>query len=374
MNIDTLAVHLGREIEAYTGAVTPSITLATTFQRATDGTFPEGKDVYTRASNPNRNALERTVAALENGTVGIAFGSGMAAANALLMALGSGDHILLPDDLYHGVRYVSQDVFARWGLQISFVDMTDANNIANALRPNTKLIWVETPSNPLLKIADIRRASELAHQAGALCVCDNTWATPILSRPLDLGCDVVWHSTTKYFGGHSDVLGGIVVARDENSEFIKRVRQYQMLGGGVPSPFDCWLLSRSIPTMPHRVRIATATANKIAQFLNNDSRVSAVHYPGLPSHPGHVIAKAQMCDWGAMLSFEVAGGQPAALAITGKIKVFTHATSLGGVESLLEHRASGEGPISRTPPGLLRVSIGLESAEDLIADLDQALG
>ena len=272
------------------------------------------------------------------------------------------------------MRYVSQDVFARWGLQTSFVDMTDANNIANALRPNTKLVWVETPSNPLLKIADIRRASELAHQAGALCVCDNTWATPILSRPLDLGCDVVWHSTTKYFGGHSDVLGGIVVARDENGEFIQRVRQYQMLGGGVPSPFDCWLLSRSIPTMPHRVRIATATANKIAQFLNNDSRVSAVHYPGLPSHPGHVIAKAQMCDWGAMLSFEVAGGQPAALAITGKIKVFTHATSLGGVESLLEHRASGEGPISRTPPGLLRVSIGLESAEDLIADLDQALG
>ena len=373
MNIDTLAVHLGREIESHTGAVTPSITLATTFQRQPDGTFPEGKDVYTRASNPNRNALERTVAALEGGSVGIAFGSGMAAANALLMALSSGDHIVLPDDLYHGVRYASLDVFSRWGLQVSFVDMTDADNIANALRPTTKLVWVETPSNPLLKITDIRRAAALAHQAGALCVCDNTWATPILCGPLELGCDIVWHSTTKYFGGHSDVLGGIIVANDENNDLIKRVRQNQMLGGGVPSPFDCWLISRSIPTLPHRVRIATATANKIAHFLNGHAKVSVVHYPALDSHPGHTIAKSQMSDWGAMLSFELKGGRAAALALTGKVKVFTHATSLGGVESLLEHRASGEGPVPRTPPGLLRVSIGLENVDDLIADLDQAL-
>lgn len=373
MNIDTLAVHLGREIEPHTGAVTPSITLATTFQRAPDGTFPDGKDVYTRASNPNRNALERTVATLEGGSTGIAFGSGMAAANALLMALSSGDHIVLPDDLYHGVRYAAQDVFARWGLQASFVDMTDANNIANALRPNTKLVWVETPSNPLLKITDIRRAAELAHQAGALCVCDNTWATPILCRPLELGCDLVWHSTTKYFGGHSDVLGGIIVAGDANNELVTRVRQNQMLGGGVPSPFDCWLISRSMPTLPHRVRIATATATKIAHFLADHPKVSAVHYPALTSHPGHAIAKSQMSDWGAMLAFELKGGRDAALAMTGKIKVFTNATSLGGVESLLEHRASGEGPVTRTPSSLLRVSIGLENVDDLIADLDQAL-
>lgn len=373
MNIDTLAVHLGREIDPQTSAVTPPINLATTFQRTSDGTFPEGRDVYTRASNPNRNALERTVAALEGGSVGIAFGSGMAAANALLMALSSGDHILLPDDLYHGVRYSALEVFSRWGLQVSFVDMTHAENIANALRPNTKLVWVETPSNPLLKITDIRRAAELAHQAGALCVCDNTWATPILCRPLELGCDIVWHSTTKYFGGHSDVLGGIIVAPDPEHDFIKRVRQYQMLGGGVPSPFDCWLLSRSIPTMPHRVRIATASAHQVARYLNDHPKVSVVHYPALASHPGHAIAKTQMSDWGAMLSFEVKGGRDAALGITGAVKVFTHATSLGGVESLLEHRSSGEGPVTRTPPGLLRVSIGLESADDLIADLDQAL-
>jgi len=373
MNIETLAVHLGREIEAHTGAVTPSITLATTFQRTPDGTFPPGKDVYTRASNPNRNSLERTVAALENGSIGIAFGSGMAAANALLMALASGDHIILPDDLYHGVRYASQDIFSRWGLQVSFVDMTDSANIANALRPNTKLVWVETPSNPLLKITDIRRAAALAHEAGALCVCDNTWATPILARPLEMGCDLVWHSTTKYFGGHSDVLGGIVVAKEE-SDFTTRIRQNQMLGGGVPSPFDCWLISRSIPTLPHRVRIASATAHQIATYLSTHPKVSKVHYPGLPSHPGHEIAKSQMCGWGAMLSFELAGGREAALSVTGNVKVFTNATSLGGVESLLEHRASGEGPVTRTPPGLLRVSIGLENADDLIADLAQAIG
>ena len=204
MNIETLAVHVGREIEAGTGAVTPSITLATTFERAADGTFPEGNYVYTRSANPNRNGLERCIAAMEGGAVGIAFASGMAAASALLQALDPGDHVILPDDLYHGVRHVSSEVFGRWGLQVSHVDLTDLSAVKRAIQKNTKLIWAETPSNPQLKINDLRSLSDLAHNIGALCACDNTWATPILQQPLALGCDVTWHSTTKYFGGHRD--------------------------------------------------------------------------------------------------------------------------------------------------------------------------
>ena len=371
MNIETLAVHVGREIEPGTGAVTPSITLATTFERAEDGSFPDGKYVYTRSANPNRNGLERCVAAMEGGSIAIAFASGMAAASAILQALDAGDHVILPDDLYHGVRFVSRDVFGRWGLQVSYVDLTNLDAVKSAIQPNTKMIWAETPSNPQLKINDLKKLAELAHSIGAFCACDNTWATPILQNPLALGCDVSWHSTTKYFGGHSDVLGGMVVLK-EDGPLAQRIRQNQSLGGGVPSPFDCWLLQRSIPTMPLRVRAQSHSALQVAQWLEDHPRVKRVHYPGLPSHPGHEIAQQQMRLFGAMLSFEM-DSKVDALAVTSKIKVFTRATSLGGVESLMEHRASVEGPDTRTPQGLIRTSVGLEHVDDLIADLAQAL-
>ena len=376
LNIETLAVHVGREIEAGTGAVTPSITLATTFERAADGTFPDGKYVYTRSANPNRNGLERCIAAMEGGEIGIAFASGMAAASAILQALDPGDHAILPDDLYHGVRHVSHEVFGRWGLQVSYVDLTDLQAVENAIQKNTKLIWAETPSNPQLKINDLAALADLAHSIGAACTCDNTWATPILQQPLALGCDIAWHSTTKYFGGHSDVLGGMVVLK-QDGELARRIRQNQSLVGGVPSPFDCWLLQRSIPTMPLRVRAQSETAMQVAQWLEDHPRVKRVYYPGLPSHPGHEVAKKQMRGFGAMLSFEMDASpttaKDQALAVTSKIKVFTRATSLGGVESLMEHRATVEGPDTKTPQGLLRTSVGLEHIDDLIADLAQAL-
>ena len=370
-HIETLAVHLGREIEPASGAITPSITLSTTFERPADGSLPADAFIYTRSSNPNRNALEGAIATLEGGAVGLAFASGMAAASALLQALDPGDHVLLPDDLYSNVRFVTRDIFTRWGLEITHVDMTDPAAVERAIRPNTRLIWCETPSNPLLKITDLQRMAELAHAHGALCACDNTWATPVLQRPLDLGCDVVWHSTTKYFGGHSDVLGGAIVVKTDG-ELAARLRKIQGLIGGVPSPFDCWLILRSMPTLPHRVRAQSANARQVAEFLAQHPKVKRVHYPGLPAHPGHHIARTQMSGFGAMLSFEVSD-KPTALAITAGVRLFTRATSLGGVESLIEHRASIEGPDTQTPQGLIRVSVGLEHIDDLIADLDQAL-
>ncbi len=373
MKLETLAVHAGREVEAGTGAVTPSITLATTFERAEDGTFPHG-NLYTRTANPNRNALESAYAALEGGAAALAFGSGMAAVAAVFQALQTGDHVILPDDLYHGTRFFVRDVMSRWGLQSDFVDMRDAHNVENAIRPNTRLIWVETPTNPQLRIADISAISALGRATGARVAVDNTWATPVWQTPLSLGADVVMHSSTKYFGGHSDVLGGALITRDgEDSDFVARLRQVQKLGGAVPSPFDCWLILRSLPTLPLRVRAQTETAGKVAAFLADQPRVTVVHYPGLESHDGHAIAARQMRGFGGMLSFEVAGGRDAAMGVVARVKLFTRATSLGGVESLIEHRASVEGVDSKTPQGLLRVSIGLEHVDDLITDLAQAL-
>jgi cystathionine gamma-synthase len=373
MKIETLAVHTGREIEPATGAVTPSITLSTTFERDADGGFSRG-NVYTRSENPNRTALERAMAMLEGGDEAAAFASGMAATSAVLQALSPGDHIVAGDDTYHGTRHALKQVYARWGLQIDFVDATDASNIARAIKPNTKLVWVETPSNPSLKITDIARAAEIAHDAGALLAVDNTWATPLLQQPFALGADLVMHSTTKYIGGHSDVLGGAIVTRNQ-PELMQRIRQYQVLGGAVPAPFDCWLLLRSIPTLPYRVRAHSDHAAKVAAFLSQHPNVERVNYPGLPAHPNHAIAAKQMPNgFGGMLSMQVNGGAAEALAVAAKMKVFTRATSLGGVESLIEHRASIEGPDSPTPANLLRISVGLEHADDLIADLEQALG
>jgi cystathionine gamma-synthase len=262
---------------------------------------------------------------------------------------------------------------ARWGLRTSFVDTTDAGAIASAMTRETKLVWVETPSNPRLRITDIPCVVEVARAGGARVACDNTFASPVLQQPLALGADMVMHSTTKYIGGHSDVLGGCVIVKED--DLAERIRAYQVFGGASPSPFDCWLLLRSIPTLPHRMRAQSETALRVAQFLHAHPRIERVHYPGLPSHPNHAVAMRQMRGgFGGMLSFEVVGGEAAAMAVAARVKVFTRATSLGGVESLIEHRASVEGPHSSTPRNLLRASIGLEHADDLIEDLAQALG
>ena len=370
MRLETLAVHAGRAVEPGTRAVTPSIVLSTTFERAEDGSYP-GEHIYTRSSNPNRQALETALAALEGGTVALAFASGQAATAAVIQTLSAGDHVIFPNDLYHGTRNFVKQIMERWQLGADFVDMSNLGEIERALQPKTRLIWIETPSNPQLRIVDIQRVADLAHDASALCAVDNTWATPIWQRPLEFGADIVLHSTTKYLGGHSDVLGGALILRDEVLEGT--LRTIQSLSGAVPSPFDCWLLLRSLATFPIRVREQTNSAEKIAVFLSQHPGVEMIHYPGLPAHPGHEIAVKQMQKFGAMLSFQVKGGQAKAMAVAARVKLFTRATSLGGVESLIEHRASVEGAGTLTPANLLRVSVGLEHVDDLLTDLEQAL-
>ncbi|MFI4982310.1 MAG: trans-sulfuration enzyme family protein, partial [Nevskiales bacterium] len=315
---------------------------------------------------------EQCLAVLEQGAAATAFPSGSAASMAVFQALAPGDHVLAPDDMYHGTRTQLRDLLQRWGLEHSVVDMTELDAVRAALRPHTKLIWVETPSNPLLKVSDIAALAQLARAAGARCVVDNTFATPVLQQPLALGADLVMHSTTKYLGGHSDLLGGAVITREDDA-FFARVRDFQAKAGAVPAPFDCWLLQRSIATLPYRVRAQAANAQQVAEFLVAQPRVAAVHYPGLAGHPGHALAASQMRSGGAMLSFQVRGGRDEALAVSAQVKLFTRATSLGGVESLIEHRASVEGPYTTTPENLLRVSVGLEHADDLVEDLRQAL-
>jgi len=371
MKIETLAVHAGHDIDPATGAVATPIYLSTTFERDVDGTYSRGF-MYARNNNPNREALERGISALEGGAVATAFASGTGATMSIFQALAPGDHVLAHVDAYYGTSRLIREIFQRWGLEADFVDMSDLAAVKKSLKTKTKLAWAETPSNPLLKIVDLAAVSEIVHDAGALFVCDNTWA-PVLQRPFDLGADLILHSTTKYFGGHCDVLGGIVVAKTEN-DFVQRIRSIQYEGGAVPSPFDCWLILRGMRTLPWRMRAHSENAMKIADFLASHARVGRVHYPGLRSHPAHKIAAKQMSMFGGMLSFEVKDGTDAAMSVTAKTKIFTRATSLGGVESLIEHRASIEGPGTTSPEGLLRLSIGIENADDLIEDLDQALG
>jgi cystathionine gamma-synthase len=371
MKIETLAVHAGQTIDPATGAVSAPIHLSTTFERDVEGTYSRGF-MYTRNNNPNREALERGVSLLEGGETAAAFGSGTAAAMALFQALAPGDHVLAHVDAYYGTSRLLREIFLRWGLEADFIDMSNLKEVKKALRPQTKLAWAETPSNPLLKIVDLAAVAEIVHGTGALCVCDNTWA-PVLQRPFELGADLILHSTTKYFGGHCDVAGGIVLGVKE-SEFFQRVRAIQYSGGAVPSPFDCWLILRGMRTLPWRMRAHSENGIKVAEFLAQHRKVSRVHYPGLRSHPGYEIAQRQMSMFGGMLSFQVKDGGEAAMSVSAKTKIFTRATSLGGVESLIEHRASIEGPGTTSPENLLRLSIGLENADDLIEDLDQALG
>ena len=371
MHIETLAVHAGRRADPATGAIAPPISLSTTFERAPDGEYPLGFS-YSREGNPNRRRLEECLAALEGGTEALAFPSGMAACCAILQGLEPGDHILAPDDVYYGLRKAIGEVFGKWRLEADYVDMTDLDAVTAAVRPNTRLVWVETPSNPLLKITDLSAIAAIARRARAMSVCDGTFATPVFQRPLDWGIDLVVHSTTKYIGGHSDAVGGALITRFQNYLF-ERARKCQQFGGAAPSPFDCWLVLRGVDTLPCRVRAQAESAARIAAFLKTHPAIEEVHYPGLAGHPGHEVASRQMSGFGGMLSLQVRGARERAMETAARVRIFTRATSLGGTHSLIEHRASVEGPKTRTPQNLLRLSVGLENVEDLIGDLDQAL-
>lgn len=352
--------------------VSTPIYLSTTFERRDDGSYTNDF-VYSRDSNPNRQILEESIALLEGGEVAYAFSSGMAAIHAVLQSLQHGDHLLIPDDVYYNLYTLLVDVLERWGLSYTKVDMASPQAISASIQTNTRLIWLETPSNPQLKVSDITAVAHLAQQHGCLVAVDNTWPTPILQQPLLLGADIVVHSTTKYFGGHSDVLSGAVVLKQQG-ELAQRIRAIQKYGGSVPSPFDCWLVCRGIQTMPLRVQAQSTSALHLANFLANHPAIASVNYPGLPEHPQHNISKQQMRKgFGGMLSVLVKGDANQAMTISNKLELFTTATSLGGVESLVEHRQSVEGTNSKTPVNLLRLSVGLEDVEDLIADWKQAL-
>ena len=370
-HMETDAIHAGHENDSATGALTSPIQLSTTFERQADGSYPLGYE-YTRGKNPNRQEFESRVAALEGSKVGAAFASGSVATMSVLQALTPQDHVIAPKDFYYGIRVLLKEVFIPWGLDVSFVDMDNLEEVQATLKDTTRLVMLETPSNPLLKITDIQAISNLAHRVDAQVMVDNTIGTPILQRPLEHGADLVVHATTKYIGGHSDLLGGIVISKAE-TPLWERIKFIQKYGGAVPSPFDCWLGLRGIQTLPYRVRAIAEHALQIATFLEGHPAVEAVHYPGLASHPSHSIATQQMSGFGGLMSFQIKAGEEAAIAVTAKVKLITRATSFGGTHSTIEHRASIEAPGGTTPRNLLRLAIGLENPQDLMDDLTQAL-
>jgi cystathionine gamma-synthase len=384
---ETTAIHAGRTIDPTTGAVVPPLVLSTTYLRAEDYSDTESY-IYSRHRNPNRLSLEECLLAMEQGVEpsgkAFAFASGLAAAMSMLQALRPGNHIVIPNEMYFGVRAQVHDLFVPWGLRVTSVDMTNLDAVRMAIQPDTKLVWVESPSNPTVKLTDLRAVAEIAHAVGAFVVCDNTWC-PLIQTPLMAGCDAVMYSTTKYFGGHSDILSGALIFKKQ-SEYAERVLRLQEVGGAVCAPYDAWMLLRSIATMPMRLRAHCANALAVAQALEHHPALSAVHYPGLVRNPYHTLAQQQMQSlsgvvadgFGGMLSIEVKPtatltAVQAAQKVAGHTKIFARATSLGGVESLIEHRKSAEGIHSTTPDGLLRLSVGVESADDLIADLLHAL-
>lgn len=367
----TILSRAASEPDMETGGLVPSIQFSTTFQRNPDGTYPKGYH-YTRDGNPTRNQLERALIEIEGGSACRAFASGLAASNAVLQALPHDSQIVIPDDVYHGFRRLVDEEFVPRGMNVQSVDMSEPDQVLDAVSPKTVLIWVETPSNPLLKITDIRSIADIAEKIGAVLVVDGTWATPYLQKPFELGADIVIHSLTKYIAGHSDVLGGAVVAK-KNDTFFQRIAAIQMAAGAVLDPFSSWLTMRGMRTLGIRLEHQCRTAGLIASFLEGHARVAQVHYPGLPSHRGHSTARTQMEKFGAMLSFQLKGGAEEATRVAAGSMIFMRATSLGGTESLIEHRASMEGPTSPTPTSLLRLSIGLEHPDDLIGDLTQAL-
>jgi cystathionine gamma-synthase len=370
MRVETIAIHAGNHTDESSSAVIQPIVLSTTFQRDADNNYPKGFS-YSRAANPNRLQLENLLAKLENGAEAAAFSSGNAAGMAVFQSLKPSTHILAPLDMYHGLRHQLRGLFAGI-LEVDFIDLNNAEILQSSIKPNTGLIWIETPSNPLLKLTDIRQVVSVARKHNIKVVCDNTFATPIGQQPLALGADLVMHSTTKYLGGHSDLTGGVLVTANKD-EWWSSILQIQQVGGAIPSPTDCYWLVRSIKTLPYRMKGHVYNAQLLAEWLYKHPKVEQAIYPGLPSHQQHALAQQQMLNFGGMLSFLIAGGKDEAIATVSKLKLFANATSLGGVESLIEHRASTEGPDTKTPQNLLRVSVGLEHINDLIADLAQAL-
>ena len=381
--IDTLCIHAGQEPDPSSGAVMTPIVLSSTFQQDGPGNLVRGSDGnhpgydYSRAGNPTRTALEGCLAALEGGKHAIAFGSGCAATTTILLTLRSGDHVVASDDVYGGTFRIFDKVVKDFGVEASFVDMTDPARVKAAMRKNTKLVWLETPSNPMLKILDIAAIAEVARSAGAALCVDNTFATPILQRPLELGATMVVHSMTKYLNGHSDVVGGCVMTSDD--ALAERLHFLQKAGGAIPSPFDCYLVLRGLKTLAVRVERHVQNATKIAHWLTTHPQVERVIFPGLDSHPGAALARKQMKGPGGMISVEIRGGLPASTAFLKALRVFACAESLGGVESLAEHpaimtHASLTAEARRSlgiGDGLIRLSIGLEDEGDLREDLER---
>ncbi len=374
---ETLAIHAGQEADPQTGAVVTPIYQVSTYKQDGVGGLRGGYE-YSRSANPTRTALEECLAALEGGSRGLAFASGLAAEDTLLRTvLKPGDHIVIPNDAYGGTFRLFAKVLTRWGVEFSVANTQDLSTVREALRPNTRAVWVETPSNPLLGITDLAALAEIAHAAGALLVVDNTFASPYLQQPISLGADVVVHSTTKYMGGHSDVVGGALVAAAAG--LGEEIAYHQNAMGAVSGPFDAWLVLRGIKTLGVRMDRHSSNAEKIVELLTGHPKVSQVLYPGLPEHAGHDIAAKQMKAFGGMVSFRVAGGEQAAVDVCNRAQLFTLGESLGGVESLIEHpgrmtHASVAGSALEVPSDLVRVSVGIESVDDLLADLQQALG
>ncbi len=371
MRFETLAVHAGGEPDPATGAIAPPIHLSTTFRHGPAGERHAGHE-YTRESNPNQTRLENALAALEGGAHALVFASGMAAQTALLDALPAGSHVLVPQDVYTGLRVLAREFLGRRGITATAVDTGDVAAVRAALAPTTRCVWIETPSNPQLVVSDIAALAQVAHMHGAILAVDSTFATPVLQQPLALGADVAMHSTTKYLGGHSDVLGGALVfrLRGELAGAIEHARHVQ---GAVLAPFNAWLTLRGLRSLPARMAWHCRNARAVAEMLAAHPRVAVVNWPGLPGHRNHAVAARQMRDFGGMLSIRVAGGREAALRVASKVQLFTNATSLGGCESLIEHRASVEGANPTSPEDLLRLSVGLEHPDDLIEDLSGAL-
>jgi cystathionine gamma-synthase len=370
-SIATRAAHAGAGPHGGARSLAPPIDLSTTFERDAHGDY-SGGFIYSRDDNPNRRALEHALADLEGGVEAAAFASGSAAAMTVFQALRPGDHVVAAHDSYYSIRQMLDEVFVPWGLAVTYADCSDLAALAAALRPSTRLVFVETPSNPMMRVTDIGAAAKLAHAAGAQLVCDNTLPTPVLQRPLEHGADLVMHATTKYLAGNHDAMGGALVsARDD--EPWQRIRRQQKLGGAIPSPFGSWLTLRGVTSLVPRVLRHHESALAIARFLAEHEAVREVLCPDLPSDPGHEIAARQSTGSGGLFSVRLRAGREKALRVASGLRLFHNATSFGGPESLVEHRASVEGPATRTPDDLLRLAIGLEDADDLIADLDQAL-
>ncbi|HET9382437.1 MAG TPA: cystathionine gamma-synthase [Streptomyces sp.] len=376
-HFETLAIHAGNTADPMTGAVVPPIYQVSTYKQDGVGGLRGGYE-YSRSANPTRTALEENLAALEGGRRGLAFASGLAAEDCLLRTLLSpGDHVVIPNDAYGGTFRLFAKVVSRWGVEWSVADTSDPAAVRAAITPKTKVVWVETPSNPLLGITDIAAVAQVSHDAGALLVVDNTFATPYLQQPLSLGADVVVHSLTKYMGGHSDVVGGALIVGDD--ALAEELVFHQNAMGAVAGPFDSWLVLRGTKTLAVRMDRHSENAVKVVDMLSRHARVTHVLYPGLPEHPGHEVAAKQMKSFGGMVSFRVRGGEEAAVEVCNRAKVFTLGESLGGVESLIEHpgrmtHASVVGSALEVPADLVRLSVGIENAEDLLADLQQALG